>query len=113
MSNLATKECGKNSSFLLAPYDLKVFSADRSVEIVGFSLDIDSKITKTIRRQVKEQLLAFQKVREAGQYIPGMDGIENEIKNALDSKRYSWLRHAITSYIGCKARKIAGMKVFT
>jgi hypothetical protein len=106
MSDLSVKESPGTAVFNLLPYDLKVFTADVTADITGFSVTVPDEIITELSDLAGKTLKAFIIVKESGAYIPGMDKMETDIKENLEQKRYSRLRHELTSYIACKAIKI-------
>lgn len=106
MSDLSVIEGAGTQVFSLLPYDLKVFTADISADITGFSVTVPDEITAELFGQAEKTLDAFKSIKALGKYIPGMDKMEVDIKDAMEQKRYSRLRHEVTSYIACKALKL-------
>jgi len=90
---------------------LKVFTADISADITGFSVSIPDEIDTDLFGQAEKTLEAFESVKALGKYIPGMDKMEIDIKEAMAQKRYSRLRHEVTSYISCKAMNLCNETV--
>ncbi len=106
MSDLSGAEYTGEPAFNLLPYDLKVFTADSSTDITGFAVSFPDEITAELFSRAEKILKAFETVKAAGKHIPGMDKMETGIRQSLAQKRYSRLRHELTSYIACKAMKI-------
>ncbi len=90
----------------LGPYELFSFSMDPESDMAGFSVMPPADIVRGLTDETHEVLEAFQRVRAAGQMIPGMDSLEQRIRLAFDQGRWAWLRRALSSYIARKAQSL-------
>ena len=48
----------------------------------------------------------FEKVRDAGKFVPGMVQLDARMRSALAEGRMAWLRRALTSYIVRKCKSL-------
>ena len=106
MSDSSVTEGLGTTEFKLLPYDLKVFTANDSTDITGFFVSVPDEITAELSVQAERTMKAFETVKDSGFSIPGMEKMEADILQSMEQKRYSRLRHELTSYISCKALKI-------
>ncbi|MBN1343685.1 MAG: hypothetical protein JXQ73_13435 [Phycisphaerae bacterium] len=95
-------------TFNLHPYGLRSFSVAPEVEVTGFVATPPAEIARSVVDEAKKTLEAFDKVRAAGKYIPGMDEMGERIRAAIGEGRLAWLRRATTGYIARRARAVCG-----
>ncbi len=87
----------------LGPYDLRVFGVSPTVDALNFAATPPADIAAALVAQAGDASRAFAAVRAEGKSIPGMDDLEKRMHAAVESKRYAWLRRALSSYIVRKA----------
>jgi hypothetical protein len=92
----------------LEPYELKSFLLKPDIVVKGFDVFPPKEVVQALTRDAENALAEIVKIKEMRYYIAGLDEIEKGIKSALNEKRWSWLRHALTGYHICKCRSVLG-----
>ncbi len=95
----------------LGPYELRSFAFSNDAEISSFTITPPAAIVKHLKAEAQHVLDAMARVRALNRWISGMDRMESEIRAALETRRYAWLRRAVNSYIGRKCREVAAENV--
>ena len=90
----------------LEPYGLRTLAMPPEMEITNVAATPPADIAAAIREETTGALAAFDGIRAAGLFIPGMDNLERRMKSALDEGRLAFLRRAVTSYTVRKAREL-------
>ena len=93
-------------SFVLGPYELRSLAVAPDVEIAGFTATLPEPIVTQLRTEAERTLVAIAKARTSANRIPGMDELEQRIRNALAAGQLAWLRRALTSYLARKCRAL-------
>ncbi len=110
LTDLAKNEAikaGKKWKVKLGPYELRSLAVDAKVQIDDFRVVVPAKIGAGILKDAQKALKAIQTVEAKGRFVPGMDKMAALIGQAIDLKRYAWLRRALTSFTIRKCRQIA------
>ena len=89
----------------LEPYGLCTFAMPPQTEIAGFVTTPPAEIAAAIREETASAFAAFDAIRAAGKFIPGMDELEQRMRTALVEGRLAFLRRALTSYTVRKSRE--------
>jgi hypothetical protein len=92
----------------LGPYELRVFAMDAGVRIHGFEAHPPAEIQEAVLAAARRAVGHLEAARAAGAVIPGLDEFERRIETAMVSRRFAWLRRALTGYIVRKARESVG-----
>jgi hypothetical protein len=93
-------------SFLLGPYELRSLAVTPDVQIAGFTATLPEPIVTQLRLEAERTLVAIAKARSSANRIPGMDELEQRIREALAAGQLAWLRRALTSYVARKCRAL-------
>ncbi len=101
-----TFTASKQWTLELNPYELKSFSTSSQFTIQGFTVTAPTQIINILKKESKQTVVHFAKIKSKGKFIPGMDEIQKGIESALAEGRFSWLRHALTGYQACKCREL-------
>lgn len=91
----------------LGPYELRSFVVTMDTDILSFVVTPSPDIVDQLNKEARQVIDAMARTRKLNFFVPGMDRMEIELRAALESRRYAWLRRAINSYIGRKCREIA------
>jgi hypothetical protein len=101
------KKVGKTWSVALGPYELRSFTAPKAVRLTGFETTAPAEVTESLNREAETALGAMAEARSGGQYIAGLDRMEQRIRDAMAEGRPAFLRRALTGYIVRKCRESA------
>jgi len=96
----------KRWSFVLGPYELRSLAVAPDVQIAGFTATVPEPIVTQLRTEAEQTLVAIAKARTSASRIPGMDEIEQRIRDALATGQLARLRRALTSYPARKCRAL-------
>ncbi|MCL5096097.1 MAG: family 10 glycosylhydrolase [Candidatus Omnitrophica bacterium] len=92
---------------ILGPYELRSFAADTDVRLIGFSATPPPLVVERLTDEARRALASFDKVRQSGKFIPGMDDLESGMRAALAEGRFAWLRRVITGYCARKCVELS------
>lgn len=82
----------------LQPYELRAFTMEPAVEVRGFTAGIPAAMEERFHRETSAALGAIAEAARAGVSIIGVGRIETELRQCLAGRRFSRLRHLLTSY---------------
>jgi hypothetical protein len=99
-------EPSRQWSITLGPYQLRSFSTENSTEIVGFTATPPEDIVADLRNEAHQALLAMEKLRGAGKPLPGLDEMEQTIRQSAANGHWARLRRALTSYVVRKVKSL-------
>ena len=85
------------------PFALNTYAAASDADIIGFDVIIAQEIEEYFFFAAQAQLERIDEPDEKGICLPGADKLYKKIENALEYKKYTFIRHALQSYICTKA----------
>ena len=94
-------------SFVLGPYELRSLAIGPNVNIARFTATPPEEVAAELRNAAEQTLAAIAKVRAAGKSVPGMDPMEQRIRDALATGRFASLRRILTSYVARKCQELS------
>ena len=84
----------------LGPYELRSFTLDGSVEVSGFTASAPPDIVAQLKNDAETALQQIERLRAASAVLPaGTERMAADIRVAIETGRYAWLRRALHSYI--------------
>jgi glycosyl hydrolase family 10 len=111
-TDLATKQTLKVQpewEIVLGPYELRVFALVGEGTVPGFTVSVPQKIATGLIEDARAALKQIQDLQAAGTSLPaGTERMAGEIRMAMKTKHYAWLRRALHSYIVRKCGQLAG-----
>lgn len=93
-------------TWTLGPYELRSFAVAPETELRDFRVTPPEAVVRGLRKESDSALAAFEKVRASGKSVPGMDVLEQRIRDAQANQKLAWLRHALSSYVVRKCRSL-------
>ena len=102
------QQAPENWTIDLQPYELRAFTTDPAVEVLGFAVTIPAAMEELLNGETRAALAAMATATAAGTRITGLDRIETELHQCLTERKFSRLRHLLTSYPVMKSLVVAG-----
>lgn len=109
IQDLATGEtCSATTAWktILGPYELRSLMAPPETDIAGFKVTAPPEIVQDLKDKAQTALANIEHVREIGKAIPGMDAVEERLKNALAGGHLALLRRLLSGYVIRKCEEI-------
>lgn len=109
IQDLATGETLSGASVWsvdLGPYELRSFSVSPEAAITEFTAIPPPEIVQALNVKAQEALSSISRVREMGKFIPGMDEIEERVRDALAEGRLALLRRLLSGYVVRKCQEL-------
>jgi hypothetical protein len=103
-----TQQVSERWTLELRPYELRAFTTDPAVEVLGFAVAIPTAMEDLLNRETRAALAAMAAATTAGTRIIGLDRVEAELRQCLTVRKFSHLRHLLTSYPVMKSLAVAG-----
>ncbi|OPZ73144.1 MAG: hypothetical protein BWY83_00262 [bacterium ADurb.Bin478] len=83
----------------LAPYELRSFTLPATTDIVRHTNSIPGDIEQALMARTEKALQQVQHLQSRNLALPvGTEQLLPKIREAMNKKRYAWLRHALDSY---------------
>jgi hypothetical protein len=82
----------------LQPYELRAFTTDPTVKPLDFDVQIPADIERQFNVDAGTALTAIAATIQTGYFIAGLERVECDLRQCLAEKRFSRLRHWLTSY---------------
>ncbi len=97
-----------NWEIRLAPYELKSFTMPATADIVSHIVSIPGDIEQALMARTETALQQVQYLQSRNLAMPvGTEQLLPKVREAMNKKRYAWLRHALDSYAMRKCAALA------
>ena len=91
-------------SLTLAPYELRALVLAPAAAVAEFAAHPPADILAGLAAQAEATLAAIAAASAAGRFVAGAAELAAGLRTAVADGRWSWLRHALTSYPAVKCR---------
>jgi hypothetical protein len=90
---------GTQHDVVLGPYELQAFSMPASVTVLGAAASIPREVEDRLIADANNATASLARVRTSGAHVPGTDELIKGIAHAIETKRFAWLRRALSCYV--------------